>query len=439
MYRTSLIGSDRHRRGVPFRDADALAPLPNPNLAQMQTDAHAAGRNLTLVIRSLGQHLRSFNFVAGYQAAPQALRDEATQASLTLRIALGHLVSAQREWRTWRHDLNYQLQVIAGDPVRPGELQEVPEREFLLEYQMELTDIIANLAYVRNQDASVANADFLARLAPYLHPARRPPEENQAATTPAAPSSGVEGAPAGYPQGMSSYTAGYHASWETQARFFQWGQAIDGDAHHRRFRFQDSSFVDIQAHVPILTTTYLSDGLVLGAAVLLAAAAPVSLGASVAVGAAVTAGGSAARPYDAAWQGYTARYFPSPQANDPAEVGAWGTRSYYGTALAQSPLNRVVIEDEVEPAAFFNFADRPTDFVWHRWFWPTLNPRRPALDNREEEFAFCGVEAVAASAIQQAQCLISHLAAREQVVPGASLFELNALQSTPQTWLAAAR
>ena len=402
---------DRYRRGVPFRDMSALASIPVPDLFQMQRDARVLGQNITTVLTALGRHSRAFNFVATYTQAPETLREEAAQASAISLEAMSRLIIARRDWVSWRMDLVARLQELMADRQHLSAEESPRLNQALIEYQMELTDISANLEYVRRQDAATASPEFMARLAPYLRPARRAPEDQAAqTTTDASAGLGVQGAPAGYPEGINDQASGYNASWETQARFFQWGVPLNGNAHVRRFTFPDKSFVDIQAHVPVLTTTYFSDGMVVGASALLAATVPLTFGASVAIGTLATAVGAATRPYDAAWQGYTAHYVAAPKSAAEPTATLWGTRSFYGAALARTPLGRVEIGGEKEPQNFFNLAERPSDFSWSGWHWVNPNPRAPQLDTRPDVCVVSALPSDAPHASQQAQCLISQLA-----------------------------
>lgn len=182
----------------------------------------------------------------------------------------------------------------------------------------------------------------------------------------------------------ASPSAGYYAEWHIQARFFRDGTPVGNNTHYRRFDFGREGFVDIQAHVPVLT---YSDGAKLaavgrffvavgaGAAVGALTCQPVGLviGAvwGTVAGAAVIA--ATAPPPDAIWQGYTARYFSREDPKHP-----WGVRHFYGWSDPDTPL-------QAQPGMagggallrMHDLAEREAGYSW--WSWRTGDaPIRPA-------------------------------------------------------------
>lgn len=60
---------------------------------------------------------------------------------------------------------------------------------------------------------------------------------------------GAKGDPRGQPEGYDSAAKASAASYETQSRFFQYGDPIDGNPYHRRYTFPNNGgHVDIQAY-----------------------------------------------------------------------------------------------------------------------------------------------------------------------------------------------
>jgi hypothetical protein len=168
--------------------------------------------------------------------------------------------------------------------------------------------------------------------------------------------SGANAALLGRPDAISSYRVGYDASWETQARFFQHGTSVSGNPHRRRYAFGDGSYVDIQAHQPMLTTSDDSNFAVATSFFAGLVSAMVFGGP---VFAAVV---DHSRPYDAAWQGYTARYF-----SNAASPQAWGTQQFYGWIRSSSVGSAVTVNGNTDPQRFSDFADSSTGVRWWRW------------------------------------------------------------------------
>ena len=175
----------------------------------------------------------------------------------------------------------------------------------------------------------------------------------------------------GDPAGLQSYRDAYDASWETQARLFATGQAVNNDTNRRRFVFNDGSFVTIQAHVPQLGRSSDSQfaGLVLGTAVVMGGTLAAGLAGAVAGGF-----GAAAIPFpnDTAWQGYTISYFD----NKP-NATAWATRYFYGWKAARSIAFSVRVPDSSTQGLTANFADHTSDFAWWRWSSGTAATEKP--------------------------------------------------------------
>jgi hypothetical protein len=82
-----------------------------------------------------------------------------------------------------------------------------------------------------------------------------------------------------------------------------------------------------------------------------------------------------ARPYDAAWQGYSARYYATPDAQSP-----WGTRYFYGWRRSSGVTSAVRIEGSYKPADFPNFADNSAAFSWWRWHHGHADAQTAAFD-----------------------------------------------------------
>ena len=235
------------------------------------------------------------------------------------------------------------------------------------------------------RSAVAVYADIDAFLNVHAHQLAPPPAyahraqtcELGAAPGPSGAGSGVQASTGGVPQAMQSYRSAYAAGWDTQARFFQMGRPIAHNSQHRRYQFLDRSYVDTQAHQPALATSLASDLALAGAT-----AAGATLGGLVRgpVGALVGGGGTlavaaAARPYDAAWQGYSARYYAAPGAQD-----AWGQRYFYGWRRSEGVATAVRIDGAEQPSVWANFADRPEAFSWWRWRHGHADPRAAVFD-----------------------------------------------------------
>ncbi|MCY1740752.1 hypothetical protein [Ensifer sp. SL37] len=175
---------------------------------------------------------------------------------------------------------------------------------------------------------------------------------------------GLPGASAdgvGVPEGVASAADGYKQGWDTQPRFFQHGKGanifgkqgeIKTSENQRRFTFSDGSYVDIKTHEPELTTSDDSNFMV---------AYAFFGGALTGVGGPLAAAiADKSRPYDAAWQGYTADYHN-------ADGTKYGTQYFYGWARSSDAFHAVSVDGGYDPAKFPNFADRPQDYTWYGW------------------------------------------------------------------------
>ena len=168
------------------------------------------------------------------------------------------------------------------------------------------------------------------------------------------------------PWRISSLAQGYAAPWNALARFFKRGEKCAGDPHRRRFWFPDDSFVEIQAHVPVATRSRENRLAIVGTA--LSAGGGVlwwSRNVVVAAVAGIVAalGMVAGLPYDAVWQGYTARFYR--RAGDPM---AWEPRYFYGWKRSLDVTCRIRVAGETDPARFPNLADDPSSFIWSGWY-----------------------------------------------------------------------
>ncbi|WP_459715180.1 M85 family metallopeptidase, partial [Paraburkholderia sp. 2C] len=68
----------------------------------------------------------------------------------------------------------------------------------------------------------------------------------------------ADSAPLGKPEGYQSAYAASSADWDTQGRFFQYGEPVGGNPHVRQFDFTDGSKAVITAHQPVLASSDLT-------------------------------------------------------------------------------------------------------------------------------------------------------------------------------------
>ena len=181
----------------------------------------------------------------------------------------------------------------------------------------------------------------------------------------------------------ASFATGYAAEWQVQADFFRDAVPLAGDRHRRRFTFRDGSHVDIQAHVPLLAYTdsaklaavarfisVLGTGVAIGAITCQPMGVIIGLAWGGVAGAAISA--ASAPPPDAIWQGYTARYYDSSNAQQP-----WGTRYFYGwreiSGHETSPLGQDLDRPDMP-----DLAQRSSSYSWWRWRHGAASPRSTA-------------------------------------------------------------
>lgn len=153
-----------------------------------------------------------------------------------------------------------------------------------------------------------------------------------------------------------------------QARFFQLGTPIHHNLHHRRRYFDDKSRVEIQAHAPQLMRTPGAVALSVGGGIV--AYFQRIVGKSY-----FGLGVVALHRTDAAWQGYTARYYAA-GASKPTQ-----TTYFYGYKRSANVRTQFRLHGSADPATFQNFADHPQDnYSWHVWRHGHAQARQPAFD-----------------------------------------------------------
>jgi len=163
---------------------------------------------------------------------------------------------------------------------------------------------------------------------------------------------------------LRTYQAAYRASWTTQSKLFENGFLVRGNTNLRRWIFRDRSYVEIQAHLPALTRSDDSQFSRVSAVSAVAATGCVLAGA---IGAGVGLAKSLASidtlyPEDAAWQGYTIRYFQNEHSTQP-----WATRYFYGWKRSHSVAHQIQIQGSSDAQNFSNFADAPERYTWWKW------------------------------------------------------------------------
>ena len=200
-----------------------------------------------------------------------------------------------------------------------------------------------------------------------------------------------------------SYQSGYQADWGIQAQFFQYGEPIADNSHHRRFEFHDGSRVEIQAHIPAFS--YSSDSKLFKSAVLLIgglSATPFGPYWVLAELAALTATTSAWLPYDAAWQGYTLRYYARAQPSGAPEQ-PWGVQYMYGWKKSINPFTPIRVNGTTKPSKFPNFADEPIGTAW--WTWKVIGALRRAPEKPAARHTRSTVDGAQHAAVQLVQAL----------------------------------
>ena len=176
---------------------------------------------------------------------------------------------------------------------------------------------------------------------------------------------------------LRTYYAAYKASWATQAKLFATGFNVEGNANLRRWIFRDKSYVEIQAHRPGLARSDDSQFSRVSAVSAVVATGGVLAGG---IGACVGLSESISRleslyPQDAAWQGYTIRYFQNEGSTQP-----WATRYFYGWKRAAGVSRAVQINGTSDPSKFANFANTPDQFSWWKWSENTADILPPQAD-----------------------------------------------------------
>ena len=187
---------------------------------------------------------------------------------------------------------------------------------------------------------------------------------------------GAIAADAGRPQVTGSYYAGYSAGEDTLARYFAYGERIDNDNHHRRFTFDDGSYVDIQAHEP--QYAHSGDSKMVG---LMSIAAAALFGGVIAGPAGAVVGASAALvanvvaiPYDVYWQGHTALFYRS--ARSPTY---WGVVHFYGETAVDASSASDDVAGTPASSVLPNFADDVDAADWYVWKSGSADARAPLL------------------------------------------------------------
>lgn len=174
-----------------------------------------------------------------------------------------------------------------------------------------------------------------------------------------------------------SHETGYAADWAIQSQFFYYGKPIANDTHHRRFEFDDGSWVDIQSHVPV--GSYSTDSKAVRAVVVFTGtASAVLLGPAFGLAELLVLAFTTqlAFPYDAAWQGYTLRYYAPSNPATPSQP--WGTQYMYGWTTSFHPFDPIRMNGNTDIAEFPDFADEPVGVSWWTWRFPVGAAPRPA-------------------------------------------------------------
>ena len=404
---------ERTARGVPYLSARERNEPPDITLTAMQRDGRELIGNVTALERRANANMRAYQLISTNQEIPQWQRTAANVLWHSIRNSVDVLHSVHGDLTRWRNDLNHHVSTHAlAQLANPRPLAEYIEltRRDLREFQMELIDLRTTLTNQRTR-LSLEESDALqAQLLPYLEPARpqlQPPRRDDD-PPPGAGAIGVQAQPSGIPQGITNCRAGYYASWETQARFFQNGCPINFNVNRRRYTFADGGQVVIQAHTPILTHSILGDVLFAGAVVASVAGTIVTAGAAgaVLVGGTTVVGGMVARPYDATWQGYTAEYvLPGTQA-------VWGTQYFFGRKTTAGGFTSVTVNGQRDANRFLNFADQSTLYAWESWVHGATPQRSPQFRHIDiPSDAQCNaLEATHTQILQQTLSLLNTLA-----------------------------
>jgi hypothetical protein len=186
----------------------------------------------------------------------------------------------------------------------------------------------------------------------------------------------AESAPAGKPDGYQSAYAASSAPWETQARFFQYGEPVGGNPHVRQFDFPDGSKTVITAYQPTLAWSDLTSVEKVATEVGTTAAGAVigyvgsgfnPNGAYVggAVGFAIGKAIADKYPYDRIWQGYKIQTINKGETSPSYEA--------YTYTWDNSPLRVGLLSRLPDPSLYPDYADSPPDKYVSYWRWKTGN------------------------------------------------------------------
>jgi T3SS secreted effector NleC len=182
----------------------------------------------------------------------------------------------------------------------------------------------------------------------------------------------ADSAPMGKPEGYRSAYDASRASWETQGRFFQYGEPVGGNPHVRQFNFPDGSKAVITAHQPTLASSDLTGfekamtvgGATVGGAVIGFVGSggnPAGAYLGGTAGAAAGAAIAAKYPYDRIWQGYDLKYY------NKGETTAFHTQYMYAW---DSDWSRVgLLSRQPDSNLWPDYADAKPDKNWNWWTW----------------------------------------------------------------------
>jgi len=184
----------------------------------------------------------------------------------------------------------------------------------------------------------------------------------------------AESAPAGKPDGYQSAYAASSAPWDTQARFFQYGEPVGGNPHVRQFDFPDGSKTVITAYQPTLAWSDLTSAEKVATEVGTTAAGAVigyvgsgfnPNGAYVGGAAGFAIGKAIADkyPYDRIWQGYKIQTFNKGETSPSYEQ--------YMYAWDNSPLRVGLLSRLPDASLYPDYADSPPDQYSSYWKWKT--------------------------------------------------------------------
>jgi hypothetical protein len=384
----------------------------------------AVRRTLALMY---GHAFPRLDFLATSQDLPASVRGNAVIQLRQLRTQIAQLQIVQWNLMLWRADLQVALACASQpDGFDLGQQAMV---------QMHAPWLVA-AHWTVSEGTEVSNGieQFLVANQRYL----------------AAPAHHVLPAPAAV--NSHNYSSGYYAGWDTQARFFQHGTPVERNLNRRRFTFADNSYVDIQAHEPGSAYSSLSDLAVVGTYLITGAAVAVAVAGiatfavlpGVAIGMAAAVAGSSGgagsvlahlitRPYNAAWQGYTARYY-----NHANAAHSWGVRHFYGWKKVSDLSERLAINGSTDVSTFENFANAPDDYDWWRWREGSADHRAAVFDSSQLAPLERGEPMLVNSVDQLAQALAAFAPAGSSALAGGQA-GMTANGGATQQWLLASR